>query len=171
MREVKAWRLRKVLTTVPPLPVDRYREHRQSPLPIGASQALHGRHLFQARLAPRRPEVQEHNLAPEGTEGDRRPIRCGDAELRSRLGAAEPGEPERLEWLLGCRSGRRERRQRERDDPAVEKAARRASPTARNRSHRPARCRGTTSVATRSRTAKCSGPGASTMNSFTPASP
>ena len=37
--------------------------------------------------------------------------------------------------------------------------------------HWPARRRGMTSVATRSRTGNCSGPGASTRNSLTPASP
>src|SRR5437660_9642689 len=64
---------------------------------MATPEALHRRHLLLARLAPRRPEVQEDHLAVVLGETERLAVRHGEREVADRLDLHWLDELERLE--------------------------------------------------------------------------
>ena len=92
--------------------VDVDREHDERLARELVSQALHRRHLVAARLAPRRPEVDEHDFAAIPREIVSRAVRCPSARAAARALAA-PGAS------AGAARGGRKREQRRRSAAAT----------------------------------------------------
>src|SRR5205823_9513261 len=73
---------------------------------VAAPEALHGRHLLEARRAPRGPEVHEHDLAPLLRELEAEAIGRGQREVLGDLRLAGLDEVQMLEREVDAGAGR-----------------------------------------------------------------